>query len=61
MVVLIPFAAPYFFESGFSALLAIKTKRRNRLDAKDDIRVALSKTIPQLRVHVKNNQQQPLH
>ena len=42
MVALIPLATSYVCESGFSALLAIKTKQRNRLDVKDDMRVALS-------------------
>ena len=56
MVALIPFATTYLCESGFSVLLAIKTKQQNRLDAKDDIRVALSKTISQFRVLVENMQ-----
>ena len=58
MVGLIPFATTYFCEPGFSALLAIKTKQPNRLVAKDNMRVALSKIIPQLRVLVENKQQQ---
>ena len=56
MVALIPFATTYFCVSGFSALLAIKTKQRNRLIAKNDMSVALSKTIPQFRVLVENKQ-----
>ena len=60
-VALIPFATTYLCESGFSALLAIKTKQQNRLDAKDDMRVALSKTIPQFCILVENKQQQPSH
>ena len=54
-----PFATTYLYQSEFSALLAIKTKQQNRLDAKDDMRVALSKTISQFRVLVENKQQQP--
>ena len=61
MVALISFATTYFCESGFWVLLAIKMKQQNRLDAKDDKRVALSKTIPQSRVLVENKQQQPSH
>ena len=63
MVALVLFAISviYLFESGFSPLLAIKTNQRNRLDAKDDIHVALSKIIPQFRVIVENKQQQFLH
>ena len=58
MVAFIPFGTTYLCESGFSALLSIKTKQ---LDAKDDMRVALSKTIPQFRVLVEDKQQQPSH
>ena len=57
MIAFIPFAATYFCEPGFSAL-AIKTKEPNKLVAKNDMRVALSKTIPQLHVLVENKQQQ---
>jgi len=55
MVALIPFVTSYFCESGFSALLAIKTKPRNRLDVKDNMRVALSKTTPQFHVLVEKS------
>ena len=58
VVSLIPFATTYFFESGFSTLLAIKTKQRNGLNATYDLRVALSKIITQFCVLVENKQQQ---
>ena len=61
MVALILFSTTDLFESGFSALLAIKTKQRNRLDAEDNMLVAVSKTIPQFCVLVENKQQQPSH
>jgi len=61
MVPLIAFATSYLCESGFSALLAIKTKQGNRLDITDDMRVALSQTIPQFHVLVEKKQQQPSH
>ena len=61
MVALLPFATSYLCESGFSALLAIQTKQRNRLNVKDDMRVALSKTIPQFHVLVEKKQQQHSH
>ena len=57
MVALLPFATSYLCESGFSALLANKTKQRNRLNVQDDMRVALSKTIPQFHVLVEKKQQ----
>lgn len=41
--ILVPFATTYFCETGFSTLVHIKTKDRNRLDASDDMRVAISK------------------
>ncbi|CAM1332448.1 ZBED8 (predicted) [Pycnogonum litorale] len=41
--VLVPFATTYLCETGFSTLVHIKTKARNRLDASDDMRVAISK------------------
>ncbi|XP_039260762.1 zinc finger BED domain-containing protein 5-like [Styela clava] len=46
MTFLLPFATTYLCEQGFSALAAIKTKARNRLDPGDDMRIALSKIEP---------------
>ena len=46
--VLVPFASTYLCESGFSTLLHIKTKARNRLNVEDDMRLSLSKTEPQI-------------
>ena len=60
-VALIPSATSYLCESGLSALFGIKRKQRNRLDVRDDMRVALSKTIPQFQVLVEKKQQQPSH
>ena len=42
--VLIPFPTTYECESAFLALLAIKPKAQNQLDAIHDMRVALFKT-----------------
>ena len=42
--ILLPFATTYFCESGFSALIHIKTKARNRSKVEDDMRLALSNT-----------------
>lgn len=58
---ILPFVTTYLCESGFSTLVTIKTKSRNRLDAEDDMRVALSKSIPRFHVLVDNMQQQPSH
>ena len=58
---LIPFVTTYLCEAGFSALVTIKTKHRNRLDVKDDMRAALSKTQPQFSLLVQEKQQQPSH
>lgn len=61
MSVLIPFPTTYLCEAGFSTLVSIKTKNQNRLEVKDDMRLALSKTAPQFDVIMKNKQQQMSH
>ena len=43
-----PFAFTYLCESGFSALMHIKSKARNQLDVEDDMRIAISKTQPRI-------------
>jgi zinc finger BED domain-containing protein 5/7/8/9 len=58
---LVPFASTYLCESGFSTLLQIKTKSRNRLDVQDDMRLALSNTQPRISKLVKQIQAQPSH
>jgi hypothetical protein len=59
--VLIPFATTYLCESGFSTLVRLKTKARNRLDAEHDMRLALSTTVPRISVLTDRKQQQPSH
>ncbi|KAK3862332.1 hypothetical protein Pcinc_031801 [Petrolisthes cinctipes] len=59
--VLVPFATTYLCEAGFSALLHIKTKARNRLDASDDMRVALSKKESRFSIIIEEKQQQKSH
>ena len=59
--VLIPFPTTYECESAFSALLAIKPKARNRLDAIHDMRVALSTTEPNIAELVTKKQLHPSH
>lgn len=44
--ILVPFATTYLCEAGFSVLISITTKSRNRLNVEDNMRLALSKTIP---------------
>ncbi|XP_066941054.1 protein FAM200C-like [Macrobrachium rosenbergii] len=46
--VLIPFSSTYLCKSGFSTLLVIKSKARNRLNAEADMRCALSHTDPHI-------------
>jgi hypothetical protein len=59
--VLVPFASTYLCESGFSTLLQIKTKARNRLDVQDDMRLALTNTQPRIAKLVTQMQAQSSH
>lgn len=59
--VLVPFASTYLCESGFSTLLQIKTKARNKLDVQDDIRLALTGTQPRISKLVMEMQAQSSH
>ena len=60
-VMLMQFATSYLCESGFSGLATIKTKSRNRLDVRSDIRLAVSKTEPNIVGLVRRGQQQVSH
>ena len=44
----VPFSSTYLCECGFSALLTIKFKAKNRLRVQSDIRCALSTTLPEI-------------
>ncbi|XP_068212635.1 zinc finger BED domain-containing protein 5-like [Palaemon carinicauda] len=44
--VLVPFASTHLCEAGFSTLVNMKTKNRNRLDVGDDMRLALTNVRP---------------
>ena len=59
--VLISFPTTYECESAFWALLAIKPKARNRLNAIYNMRVALSKTEPNIAELVAQKQVHPSH
>lgn len=59
--VFIPFATTYLCESGFSALLSIKTKSRNRLGAQADMRIAISNKVPRFEKLLSNKQEQNHH
>jgi hypothetical protein len=61
LLALIPYATTYLCESGFSTLVSVKTKARNRLDARHDMRLALSETVPQISVLTDRKQKQPSH
>ena len=59
--VLVPFATSYLCETGFSCLLHIKTKSRNRLDSQHDMRVALCTKTPRFDAIIAKKQQQQSH
>ena len=52
--VLVPFDTSYLCEQGFSCLLHIKTKSRNRLNSEHDMRVALSTISPRCDAIIDN-------
>ncbi|KAF2882202.1 hypothetical protein ILUMI_23969 [Ignelater luminosus] len=45
---LLPFATTYLCESGFTHLVMIKTKYRNRLHAEPELRLKLTKIVPKI-------------
>ena len=59
--ILVPFSSTYLCECGFSALLTIKSKARNRLYVQSDIRCALSTTLPDIEQLVSKKQGHPSH
>ena len=58
--VLIPYMSKCLCETKFSTLLQIKTEPINRLDVEDDLRCALSQTIPRIQL-LSDNKTQVLH
>ena len=58
---LLPFVTTCLCECGFSALAQIKTKTRNCLEPEDDMRLALSKIVPNFDKVVETIQNQSSH
>lgn len=58
---LLPFATTYLCESGFSHLVMIKTKYRNRLDAESELRLKLTKITPKIESLCIKKQAHPSH
>nr|XP_046478643.1 SCAN domain-containing protein 3-like [Neodiprion pinetum] len=59
--ILLPFSSTYMCETGFSALVLIKTKQRNRLAVDSDLTITLAKTVPRIDKLVQNVQAQVSH
>ena len=58
---LLAFSSTWLCESGFSALVCMKSKQRNRLDVKYDIRCALSTIESRISKLVAKAQEHPSH
>ena len=58
---IIPFATSYLCEEGFSAMAAIETKYRTRINVERDIWVAVLKILPRFDELFKNNQAHTSH
>ena len=57
----LPFPSTYLCEAGFSSLLQIKNKARNKVDVENDMRLALSKKPPRIARLVARKQPQSSH
>ena len=58
---LLPFATTYLCESGFSTLLYIKTKERNKMKVEHDMRLALSNMQSEISWLAAQTKAQPSH
>ncbi|XP_060864342.1 protein FAM200A-like [Metopolophium dirhodum] len=58
---LLLFPTTYLCEKGFSTMANIKTKQRNRLDVTHDMRISLSKIVPQWEILCNSVQNQNSH
>ena len=61
IIFLLPFITSYLCESGFSELLYINNKYRNRISVDEDLRIKLSSIDPDIENLVKDKQQQGAH
>lgn len=61
LLFLMPFVTSYLCESGFSELLYIKNKHRNRISVEEDLRVKLSSITPDIDILITGKQQQVSH
>ena len=61
LCIILPFLATHLCESGFSTLVTLKTKQRNKLDVENDLRCALSPTQPRIGLLVSQKQLHPSH
>ncbi|XP_050058613.1 protein FAM200A-like [Aphis gossypii] len=59
--ILIPISKTYRCESGFSTMVTMKTKARNRLNLEHDLRCALAETEPNIKQILRKKQYQPSH
>ncbi|KTG31512.1 hypothetical protein cypCar_00048911 [Cyprinus carpio] len=59
--IILPFSTTYLSETAFSALVAIKTKSRNRLEVHSDFRLAVTGITPDISSLVKGMQAQGGH
>ena len=58
---LLSFGSTYLYETAFSALVAMKTKSRNTMNAKNDLICLLSCIEPRISLLAKNKQSQASH
>ena len=59
--ILVPFVSTYLCDPGFSCLLQIKAKHRNRIAVENDWRCALSQTTFRIQLLSENKQEQTSH
>jgi len=55
------FATSYLCETGFSALVVIKTKYRSKVNVEKEMRIAISKLEPRFEHIMKHKQADPFH